>query len=320
VSTGSTVRGRLAAGLDLGGTKIAGVLLDEEGRVRSRTVGGSPAGDPAALREALFGVLEDLRRGGEPVAVGVGVAGLVDQASGTLWYAPNIAWREVRIRDLVADRTGLPCVVDNDANAAAVGEARYGSGRGYTHLLIVTVGTGIGGGIVIDRALYRGAHGFAAEIGHVVVEPGGPRCGCGNLGCWEQMASGQALARLAREEVEAHPEGVIAKAAAGGPPEGVHVTVAAAGGDPPARRIVAEVGRRLGEGLAGLANVLDPQAIVVGGGVAEIGDPLLGPAREAFLAMLEAPAHRPDVPLLPAALGNDAGAVGAASLALELAP
>lgn len=270
--------------------------------------------------EAVHGTVAALRAGGGPAAVGVGAAGMVDFAAGTMAFAPNLPLRDVPIRDLVAERSGLPCVVDNDANAAAWAEYRMGAGRGSRHMLLVTVGTGIGGGIVWDDVLYRGSHGFAAEIGHVIVEPNGPPCGCGNLGCWEQVASGRALDRLGREEAGRHPEGAVASLAGGGAVTGVHVTDAAKAGDPAAIRIVEEVGRRLGQGLAGLVNILDPDLIVIGGGVAEEGDLILGPARRAMGQAVEAPEHRPKVPVVPAALGNDAGAIGAAVLALDLVP
>lgn len=310
--------GRAAIGLDVGGTKVAGLLVDERGEVLARGSSETPANDAEATMKTLLQVAEELRSSGQPAAIGIGAAGMVDFAAGTMRWAPNLAWREVPIRDRVSEQFGLPCVVDNDANAAAWGEHRFGASRGYRHALMVTVGTGIGGGIVADGALYRGAHGFAAEIGHVIVEPGGPECGCGNRGCWEQVASGHALDRLGRLAVETRPDSLIATLAGNGDITGRHVAEAAMQGDPTAMSIFAQVGQRLGEGIAGLVNILDPEAIVVGGGVAEVGDLLLTPARRAFLASVEAPDHRPEVPLLPAALGNDAGAVGAAALALEL--
>ncbi|MFN2590535.1 MAG: ROK family protein, partial [Actinomycetota bacterium] len=184
--------------------------------------------------------------------------------------------------------------------------------------LLVTVGTGIGGGIIADGRLFRGAHGFAAEIGHIIVDPGGPRCGCGNLGCWEQMASGRAIGRLGREAAAAHPDGRLV-ALAGGDPAGIDgrlVTTAAKEGDPVAIDVLSEVGRRLGEGIAGLVNVLDPDRVVVGGGAIVAGDLLLEPARRAFRHTVEAVEHRPEVPIVAAELENDAGAVGAADLAL----
>jgi glucokinase len=189
-------------------------------------------------------------------------------------------------------------------------------------MLLVTVGTGIGGGIVADGKLLRGAHGFAGEIGHIIVEPGGPLCGCGNQGCWEQVASGRAIGRLGREAASEHPESLIVQLAGGDASSvtGAVVTEAALNGDSIAARILAEVGRRLGEGIAGLVNILDPDVVVVGGGVIQAGDLLMGPARRAFAEAVEAPEHRPEVPILAAEMGNDAGAIGAADLAwMELA-
>lgn len=310
---------RSAIGIDVGGTKVAGLRLAEDGAVLDRTERPTPADDVAATVETVSELAAELAAaGGE--ALGVGAAGMVDFDAGVLRYAPNLAWREIPLRDLLSERTGLPCVVDNDANVAAWGEYRFGAARGYRHVLVVTVGTGIGGGIVADGELFRGAHGFAAEIGHIIVEPDGPLCGCGNRGCWEQVASGRALDRLARVEVEQDPAGRIAALAAGAEASGRHVSEAARGGDPPATAIFAAVGRRLGEGIAGLVNILDPEVVIVGGGVAEEGAVLLDPARHAFLDAVEASDHRPEVPILPATLGNDAGAIGAAALGQGLLP
>jgi glucokinase len=309
---------RTAVGLDVGGTKAAGLLVAEDGRVMARHVAETPAEDVEATMATLFDVIETLRKENDPVAVGIGGAGMVDFEAGVMRFAPNLAWRELPLRDMVSEQTGLPCVLDNDANAACWGEYRFGAGRGRRHMLLVTVGTGIGGGIVADGALFRGAHGFAAEVGHVVVEPDGPLCGCGNRGCFEQVASGRALDRLGRAAASEHPDGVIARLAGSDDVTGRHVTDAAGRGDPIARQIIEEVGIRLGVGIAGLVNVLDPEVVVVGGGVADIGPPLLDPARAAFRDAVLAPDHRPEVPILPAALGNDAGAIGAAALALEL--
>jgi glucokinase len=310
--------GRAAIGLDVGGTKVAGLLVDDDGGVLARGSAETPADDAEATMKTVLQVAEELRGSGDPVAVGVGAAGMVDFAAGTMRWAPNIAWRDLPIRDRVSEHLDLPCVVDNDANAAAWGEYRFGAARGYRDVLMVTVGTGIGGGIIADGALYRGSHGFAAEIGHVIVEPGGPECGCGNRGCWEQVASGHALGRLGRLAVEARPDSAIAGLAGAEEVTGLHVAAAAMQGDEVATEIFAQVGRRLGEGIAGLVNILDPEAVVVGGGVSEVGDLLLNPARAAFVSAVEAPDHRPEVPILSAALGNEAGAIGAAALALEL--
>jgi glucokinase len=311
----------IAIGVDAGGTKVAAMLVDvgDGGAILARQVVESPATDADASARTVVALARQLMAGRDDVrAVGVGAAGLVGR-DGTIRFAPNVAWREYPLAERVAAAVGLPTLVDNDANVAAWGEFRFGAGRSSKDMLLVTVGTGIGGGIVSGGTLFRGAHGFAAEIGHVIVEPGGPVCGCGNEGCWEQVASGRAIGRLGREAGRDHPESLVV-ALAGGDPEkvtGPLVTDAAKKGDPVAVHVLAEVGRRLGEGIAGLVNILDPDLVVVGGGVIEAGDLMLDPARRAYRDCVEAPEHRYEVPILPAALGNEAGAVGAAALALD---
>jgi glucokinase len=306
--------------LDVGGTKIAAFRVAESGHIEDRSLRPTPDTSEAILEtmaELVREVLDDT-----VVALGIGAAGMVESAAGILRYAPNLPWRDLPLASNLADATGLPCLLDNDANVAAWGEFRFGAGRGSKDMLLVTVGTGIGGGIVSGGTLFRGAHGFAAEVGHFIVEPGGPLCGCGNRGCWEQVAAGRAIDRLGREAARDHPEALFVRLA--GDPDkvtGREVTEAAKQGDELAREIVGEVGRRLGEGLAGLANILDPDVVVVGGGVVEAGDLVLDPARAAFTGAIEAPDSRPEVPIVAAELGNEAGAVGAATLALEeLAP
>ncbi len=305
-----------AVGLDVGGTKIAAARVAADGTILARERLDTPADDMAATLEAMVSAARSVMTG-DVVAVGIGAAGLVESATGVLRFAPNLAWRDAPLVAHVGEALGLRVFADNDANVAAWGEYRFGAGRGHACMLMVTVGTGIGGGIVAGGELYRGAHGFAAEIGHIIVEPDGPACGCGNRGCWEQVASGQAIARSGSAEASRDPGGAIARAAAGATVTGRHVTEAARAGDAAAAAILTEVGRRLGEGLAGLANVLDPSLIVVGGGAAEAGDLLLVPARVAFASAIEARSHRPEVPIVGASLGTDAGVVGAATLALE---
>ena len=259
--------GPLAVGVDVGGTKVAALLTDDRGTVLDRKVVHSPASDAEATVATVVSLARDLAAANEGViAVGIGAAGLVSR-EGVMRFAPNIAWREFPIGERVADGVGLPVLVDNDANVAAWGEFKYGAGRGTNHLLLVTVGTGIGGGIVADGSLYRGAHGFAAEIGHIIVDPNGPVCGCGNVGCWEQVASGRAIERLGRKTAAENPDSVLGRAAAGNPMtiDGPAVTKAAQEGDPMSLRILEIVGVRLGEGIAGLVNVLDPDVVVVGG-------------------------------------------------------
>jgi glucokinase len=310
--------GAQAIGIDVGGTKTAALRVAADGSILARETLPTPAEDTGATLETIVraarAVLSSHVR-----AVGIGAAGLVERATGRLTFAPNIAWRDVPLVQHLRDALTLPVLAENDATAAAWGEHRLGSGRGHDDLLLVTVGTGIGGGIVGDGRLFRGAHGFAAEIGHVIVEPDGPPCGCGNRGCWEQVASGHAIAREGREAVRLDPGSALGRLAGGDPARvtGQVVTSAAHDGDETAMGILARVGRRLGEGIAGLVNVLDPEIVVVGGGAIKAGDLLLEPARSAFLDAVEGPGHRPPVPIVEAALGNDAGAIGAAILALE---
>lgn len=307
-----------AIGVDVGGTKIAVMRTDERGEILARDTVPTPAEDADATLEAAIDAAKRLLTD-EVVAIGVGAAGIVDFESGVLKYAPNLAWRELAVRDRFATALELPCLLDNDANVAAWGEFRFGAGKGSKDMLLVTVGTGIGGGIVAGGRMFRGSHGFAGEIGHIIVEPGGPMCGCGNRGCWEQVAAGRAIDRLAREAVREHPHSVLAQLAGGEPSsaDGHTVTRAAEQGDDVSKRILATVGRRLGDGIAGLVNILDSDVVVVGGGAIVAGDLLLAPTRAAFADALEAAEHRPEVPILAAMLGNDAGAVGAAAMALE---
>jgi glucokinase len=305
-------------GLDIGGTKVLGVLLDaggavvREARERSPVVGLEPL---VAVCAALVAHLA-----ADPVPVGVGAAGLVD-LDGRLTYAPNIPGvRDAPLRDAIAAATGRAVVVDNDANVAALGEVTYGAARGARHALLVTLGTGIGGGIVLDGKVFRGAHGFAAEIGHVTVEREGPRCACGELGHWEAIASGNALGRMARELVDAGRGDAILAAAGGDRAEvsGEEVGIAAAAGDAEARALLDRYADNVALGLANLANTLDPERIVVSGGLVALGPLLFGPLAVAFRSHLEGADHRPDIPIVPAVLGERAGAVGAAVLARSL--
>jgi glucokinase len=289
-----------AVGVDVGATKAVAVRVSPDGSVLARETVRTPAADVEAVSAATLEVARSVVDA-TAVTLGIGAAGIVELGTGRLRYAPNIAWRDVDLREVLSP-LGLPTVVDNDCTAASVGELVAGAGREATDFLYVGVGTGIGGGIVSDGRVRRGAHGFAGEIGHIIVAPGGVRCGCGNQGCWETVASGSAVSRLGRERL-----GV-----------GGHEVVAAAeAGDAAAIAILAEVGTRLGEGIAGLVNVLDSALVVVGGGAAlGAGDLMLEPARRAVEHTVEAPDYRPAVPIVPAALGVDNVAIGAALWAL----
>ena len=312
---------REVVGIDIGGTKIAASRISAEGEILAATVIPTPANDQSAALPAIEAAAAEVMADGV-VAIGIGMAGLIDVRSGVLLSTPNLVWRQLMLGEGLRAKYGLPVTVHNDATSAAWGESRLGASRGRADSLFVGVGTGIGGGIVSGGRLIRGAHGLAGEIGHTIVEPGGPLCGCGNRGCWEQVAGGQAIARAGRRAVTDEPGSSIARLVDGDPGRatGELVTQAAQEGDGVAVAILASVARRLGEGVASLVNVLDPEIVVIGGGVGEVGDVLFAPLREAFQASVEGADVRPEVPIVPAQLGNDAGAIGAALLAFEGAP
>ncbi|MDQ1465720.1 MAG: glucokinase [Actinomycetota bacterium] len=307
-------------GLDIGGTKILGVVTDPLGTVVAEERDESPEGfadivDSAATMATTL----RSRASGDVVAIGVGIAGLVD-ANGVLRYGPNLPGVvDAPVHDALAQRTALPVAVDNDANAAGWGEVRFGAAAGSRDALLVTLGTGIGGAIVLDGCVVRGAHGFAAEIGHFTVERDGPLCSCGERGHWEAIASGSALGRMARELIATGRGNAIA-ARAGNDPNAVnghHVGDAAAAGDVDARALLDRYADNVALGLAGLSNILDPAIIVISGGLVTLGDLLFEPLRRAWTAHIEAPEHRPPVPIVPATLGERAGAIGAAALAAD---
>ncbi len=308
----------LAIGIDIGGTKMAAGVVDEDGRVLARRRADTPGTDPSAVVETIGDLVDQLRDEHEVQALGIGAAGFVDAAGAIVLFAPHLAWRGEPLRDAAARRTGLPVVLDNDANSGGWAEWRFGAAVGEPHVVFVSLGTGIGGAIVIDGRPYRGRFGLAGEFGHMQVVPDGVRCDCGNRGCWEQYASGRVLMRRGREAAGAGtPLGRRLLEVAGGVDciQGAHVTDAARGGDEEARGWFADVGEWLGAGLAGLAAALDPGIIVVGGGLCEAGELLLGPARSSFARSLTGRGHRPEAPIVAARLGPDAGLIGAADLA-----
>ena len=309
-------------GIDLGGTKLAAARVDERGAIHGRRVEPAPdASDAvvAAMAEQVGRLRPpDPLRWDAPVgAVGVGVAGLVRWPSELVW-GPHTPGENLDLRARLGDLLGLPVVVDNDANAAMLAEARLGAARGARNAVLVTMGTGIGGGILVEGSVYRGA-GFAGEIGHIQLVPDGDPCACGQVGCWETVCSGSRLDAAAREAAATEPTGLVALLAEGGSPSGRHLTAAALRGDQMAKVAVDEVGRWLGIGIANLIATLDPEVVVVGGGMAADLGMLLEPARRTVAEVLEGAAHRPITPILPAALGADAGMIGAALLAFELA-
>ena len=309
----------LAVGVDIGGTKVAAGVVDGQGRVLARARRLTPSRDPKAVEDTIVEVVAELRTGHEIVAVGIGAAGFVDADRARVLFAPHLAWRNEPLRDAVREAVGLPVVVENDANAAAWAEWRFGAGRGETTLVCVTLGTGIGGGIVSDGVVQRGRYGMAGEFGHMVVVSDGHRCECGNRGCLEQYASGNVLGREARELARAgSPVTVPLMERVGGDIDalvGPLITEAAQDGDPCAIELFEEVGRWLGIGLANLAAALDPGVFVIGGGVSDAGELLLRPARESFRRTLTGRGFRPEPRIVRAAFGPEAGLVGAADLA-----
>ena len=307
----------LACGIDVGGTKIAGGVVDETGTILEELRVESPATDVPAIEAAIEKLVTELRTRHPIEAVGVGAAGYIDKARAVVLFAPNLAWRDLDLKADLERALDLPVVVENDANAAAWGEFQYGAGHDVDDLLLVTVGTGVGGGVVLDGSLYRGAFGVGAEIGHMRVVPDGILCGCGNRGCFEMYASGSALVREARTAARSSLLAADLLERAGGDADAITgplITDAARDGDTFAVEQLSALGRWLGEGIASLTAVLDPAVVVIGGGVSAADELLLGPARAAFAAQLTGRGHRPMLEIRKARLGNRAGLIGAADL------
>lgn len=293
----------LVAGIDIGGTKIAAGVVDPAGQLVARREVPTPTESADALVGTVIELVRDLAaEAGGLSAVGVGVAGLVDPAGAVVRSSSHLPLRDEPLRDRIATAVELPVRVDNDAHVGGLAEVRLGAARGAQHALLVTVGTGIGGAVIIDGRVHRGWQGAAGEIGHLIVERDGRPCFCGSRGCWEQYGSGRALMRAA--------------AAAGlDAAHGSAVTAAAAAGDQRSQDVIAEIGEWVGIGIASLVAVLDPEIIVVGGGVSAAGDYLLRPAESAFREYLTAAGKRPEPSIVGASLGPDAGLIGAAELA-----
>ena len=313
----------LTIGIDIGGTKVLGGIVDSSGRVLDKQRRLTPGRSVRAVEDTIVELVHTLGAGHDVAAVGVGAAGFVDASRSVVEFSPHLNWRGEPLRDALMSRISLPVVVDNDANAAALAECRFGAGVGHRLVLCVTLGTGIGGALVIDNRVFRGANGMAGEFGHIQMVADGHRCECGNRGCWEQYASGNALVRDARELLLAESpvantlrdmtEGDTSRLT------GPLVTEAARAGDPLAAELLADIGRWLGVGLAGMAAAFDPSCIIVGGGVSEAGEMLLAPTRTAFSRNLTGRGFRVEPPIVAAALGPDAGFIGAADMARSAA-
>ncbi len=310
--------GQAVVGVDVGGTKTLLALVDPHGGIQARRRMQTPQRGPEDFVRILAGELEALlreagRRREEVLGLGVGAPGPLDPQSGVVFEPPNLAgWRDVPLAAMLREATGIPTWVENDANAAALAEAWVGVGVGVRDLIYITVSTGIGGGLILNGELYHGVSGTAGEVGHMTVEPEGPLCGCGRRGHLEAVASGGAIARMAQEALRAgretrlgalSPQALTAEA----------VAEAACQGDAVAREVYARAGAYIGLAVASLVNVLNPAMVVFGGGVSKAGDLLLEPVRR---VVRERAFQRPAaaVQIVPAALGDDVGVIGAAAV------
>ena len=305
-------------GIDIGGTKIAGALVNEVGEILRDLKVPTPANDPAALQAAVVKMVEELRSGEQVSAVGVAAAGFIDANQSVVYYAPNLSWRNEPLKEKLEAELGLPVVIENDANAAGWAEYRFGAGAGYHHMMMLTIGTGVGGAIVANGELFRGGFGIGAELGHMNFIPKGKLCGCGQHGCLEQYGSGTALLNSAKELVASGSEEAkrlkeLSESVA--ELTGNEVYKAIQEGDPGALRLLTELGSNLGLAVASLVAVLDPEIVVIGGGVSAAGELLLEPIRAAYLEHLPARGFRPELKIVGAQLHNDAGVVGSADLA-----
>jgi glucokinase len=310
----------LTVGVDIGGTKIAAGVVDEEGSILERVKLATPK-DSAQVAATIAEAVNTVRQGHEVEAVGLGAAGFVSADRATVLFAANMSWRNEPLRDRIGSLVDLPVVVENDANVAAWGEARFGAGHGVDNVVLLTIGTGVGGGVIIDGRLLRGHFGIGAELGHYRVVPDGLLCGCGQHGCLEQYASGSALTRLVKAGAARDPERAKLLLSLGdGTAEGVlgsHITLAAREGDPVALEGFAEVATWIGQAMADMTAILDPGVIILGGGVSEAGEILAGPAREHYQKAAPATGQRPLAEVATATLGPDAGIIGAADLARD---
>ena len=292
-----------ALGVDIGGTKIAGARVAVDGQVMAHTTRPTTPDNPEGILDALEEIFQELGGADSLPAVGVAVAAFLNQSRDTIYFSPNIAWQDFPLKQRVSERLGVPVVLENDANAAGWGEFRFGAGSDVSSMLMLTLGTGVGGALVDNGRLLVGGFGMAGELGHIIIEPGGRLCGCGNHGCLEQYASGTALMRDARQSLG---EPSLTQA---------QLTELLMQQNPVALEALDGVARALGRGITSLVAVTDPERIVIGGGVAAAGDLLMQPVRESFLESYGASSKRPVADLALATMGNTAGVVGAADLA-----
>jgi glucokinase len=309
----------LTIGIDVGGTKIAGAVVDSTGNIVAHDRRPTSASEPQAIENCVVEMVEHLARDHDIQAVGVAAAGFIDAAQSVVHYAPNINWRQEPFRAKLEARIGKHIVIDNDANAAGWAEFRFGAGRSVTDMVILTIGTGVGGAIVSGNRIFRGGFGAAGELGHLRIVPDGLPCGCGARGCLEQYASGRALQRSANEFADAGGIGLAlaARRAQHGILDGSGIAELIQAEDAGALAALLQVGTAIGHACASIGAILDPQMFVIGGGVAQSGDLLLDTIRAEYLESLPARGYHPEPGFRIAELVNDAGVIGAADLARQ---
>ena len=307
-----------AIGIDIGGTKIAGALVAEDGQIVREHKVPTPATNPDAIADAVIELITELSKDVEVSAAGVAAAGFINADRSSIYYAPNLSWRNEPFKAKLAERLDIPVFIENDANAAGWAEYRFGAGRGVKHMVMLTIGTGVGGAIIVDGHMLRGGFGIAAELGHINMVPNGVLCGCGQHGCLESYGSGSALLKAAKalaDSGEAKGARLAQLRDEVGELTGAEVYKAILERDLGALELLSNLGEMLGRAVASLCAVLDPELVVIGGGVSAAGDLLLNPIRESYLKHLPAKGFRPELRIEAATLVNDAGVVGAADLA-----
>lgn len=309
-----------SVGIDIGGTKIAGALVDDAGNIIEELRVKSPITDPGDMVEAIASVIDQLTSGQEVVGVGVAAAGFLSADREIMFHSPNIeAWRNEPLKSRIQDKTSYPVLLENDANAAGWAEFRFGAGKNVSSMIMLTIGTGVGGAVVTEGQLLKGGFGIGGELGHVVLTPGGRKCGCGLKGCIETYASGTALLKAAQELAESTDslgDGLRKLNSDSGTLTGEQVYQAIMEDDPGALGLISELGENLGIAIGSLfVPVLDPELVVVGGGVSAVGERLLDPMRVGYSKSMPAKGYRPELSIVKAQFLNQAGLIGAADLA-----
>ena len=309
-----------AVGIDIGGTKMAGALVDDAGNIIEELRVKSPVTDPGEMVEVITSVIDQLTSGQKVIGVGVAAAGFLSADRETMFHSPNIAaWRNEPLKSRIQDQTSYPVLLENDANAAGWAEFRFGAGRNVSSMIMLTIGTGVGGAVVTEGRLLKGGFGIGGELGHVVSVQGGRACGCGLKGCLETYASGTALLQAARDLAKSSDrlgDGLRKLNSYPGTLTGEQVYQAIMEDDAGALELISELGEHLGIAIGSLfVPVLDPELVVVGGGVSAVGERLLDPIRAGYSRSMPAKGYRPELPIVKAQFLNQAGLIGAADLA-----